>query len=54
MLSEKLDKDEMHVPKECMVMAVSSNSYKKNAQPVLIWPTCSKGEYPNGAHSNLI
>ena len=44
MLYEKLDKDEIHVPKECMVMAVSSNSYKKNAHPVLIWPTCSKSE----------
>ena len=30
--------------KECMVMAVSSNSTKKNAHPVLIWPTCSKSE----------
>ena len=43
-MSEKLDKDEIHVPKEYMVMAVSSNSYKKNAHPVLIWPTCSKSE----------
>ena len=43
-MSEKLDKDEIYVPKECMVMAVSSNSYKKNAHPVLIWPTCSKSE----------
>ena len=39
-----MDNDDIHIPKECMVMAVSSNSTKKNAHPVLIWPTCSKSE----------
>ena len=44
MLSKQLDKDRMHIPKECMPMAVSSNSHNRNAHPMLMLPTCSKSE----------
>ena len=32
------------MPKECMVMADTTNSENSNIQPAVLWPTCSRNE----------
>ena len=46
MLADKVKNDELHIPKENMVVAVSNNSagVESNAQVVAALPTCSKNE----------
>ena len=39
-----MEKDNIHLPKECMVIATASNSEQINTHPVVIWPTCSRNE----------
>ena len=41
-LAEKVEMGELHVGKECMVIATSCNAIKQNSQVVIAWPTCSK------------
>ena len=43
-ISEKVKSAEMHVPKETMVIALSSNATSLKAQIIAALPTCSKKE----------
>lgn len=43
-IKQAVDNNELHLTKECMVIALGFNAVKVNAHPVVVWPTCSKDE----------
>lgn len=47
-LKESVKESEIHLVKECMVLAMAPNSSNINAHPIVIWPTCSKNEISIG------
>lgn len=43
-LKQAVDDEEIHITKECMVIALGYNAININAHPVVVWQTCSKDE----------
>ena len=39
-----VDNDELHIPKECLVVGITCLNEVKPLQPVCIWPSCSKSD----------
>ena len=43
-IKEKIDANELHVPKECLVVGVTPLNAVSEFQPIIIWATCEKND----------
>ena len=44
-IKEQIDSDQLHVPKECLVVGITPLNAVSGIQPIIMWPTCQKDDY---------
>ena len=43
-MQQSINNGDLHIPKECLVVGISSLNENKPLQPLLMWPTCAKND----------